>query len=147
MLTRYQTLPSVPSALRTANISCGRKSGRNAFITLITAACGFGALRTATEWTTISPAAGKADTIFGPDGGFWVVVVAPVVVVVVPVPAARARVGSTTAAENPATATRTEAMRTGRLTNCDSRTGGVDRSGRGCRRPPLRQGRADRRPR
>ena len=116
MLTRYQTSPSEPVALRTANISCGRKSGRNAFITLITEACGFGVLRTATEWTSISPAAGKADTTFGPDGGFGVVVVAPVVVVVVPVPPASARVGRTTAAENPATARRTEAMRTRRLT-------------------------------
>src|SRR6476469_471276 len=114
MLIRYQTSPSEPVALRTANISCGRKSGRNAFITLIAAACGSGALRTGTEFTTISPAAGKADTIFGPDGGFWVVVVSPVVVVapvvVVPVPPASARVGSRTAAENPATAKRTEAM-------------------------------------
>ena len=120
MLTRYQTSPSEPVALRTANISCGRKSGRNAFMTLITEACGLGVLRTATEWTSISPAAGKADTTFGPDGGFWVVVVAPVVlvapVVVVPVPPASARVGSRTAAETPATARRTEAMRTRRLT-------------------------------
>jgi hypothetical protein len=45
------------------------------------------------------------------------VVVVPVVpVVVVPVPPARARVGKRTAAENPATARRTEAKRT-RLTN------------------------------
>ena len=46
------------------------------------------------------------------------VVVVPVVVpvVVVPVPPASARVGKRTAAENPATARRTEAMRTRRLT-------------------------------
>src|SRR5256885_5556060 len=125
MLTRYQTSPSEPVALRTANISCGRKSGRNAFITLITEACGLGVLRTATEWTSISPAAGKADTTFGPGGGFGVVVVAPVVLVapvVVPVPPASARVGSRTAAENPATAKRTEAMRTRRLTKLRRRS-------------------------
>src|SRR5438477_648845 len=42
MLTRYQTSPSEPVALRTANISCGRKSGRNAFMTLITEAGALG---------------------------------------------------------------------------------------------------------
>src|SRR5579884_1300772 len=120
MLTRYQTLPSEPTALRTASISCGRKSGRNWCITLITRARGSGALRTATESTTSPPAAGKADT---PEGGFcvvvvtwvvvvaWLVVVAPVVVV--PVAPARARVGSNTAAENPAVARTAEAIAAG----------------------------------
>src|SRR5215471_15239878 len=148
MLTRYQTLPSEPVALRTANISCGRKSGRKAFITLIARAWGFGVFRTTTEWTSISPAAGKADAIGGPGGGFGVVVVVGVVeVVVVPVPPASARVGSMTAAANPATARTTEAMTTGRFITGRSGTGGVDRSGRRCRRPPLRQGRADSGPR
>src|SRR4051794_41982658 len=112
MLIRYQTSPSEPVALRTANISCGRKSGRNAFITLITRACGSGVLRTATECTSISPAAGKADTTFGPGGGFWVVVVAPVVlvgpVVAVAVQPAGGRGGWGTPAGNPARAGRVE---------------------------------------
>jgi hypothetical protein len=76
--------------------------------------------------TTIPPAAGKVDTTGY--GGFFpgVVVVVGVVVgvvevpvvpvVAVPVPPARARVGKRTAAENPATARRTAAMRA-RLTN------------------------------
>ena len=87
---------------------------------MITGACGFGDLRTPTELPSSPPAAGKelATGIFG----FGVVVVVgavvvPVVPVVVasPVLPASARVGSTTAAANPATARRTEAMRTRRL--------------------------------
>jgi uncharacterized membrane protein len=74
--------------------------------------------------TSIPPAAGNFDAT-GYGGGFGlVVVVGVVVVVVVPVvvvpvvvvPVASARVGRTIAAENPATATRTEAMMTRRLT-------------------------------
>jgi hypothetical protein len=69
------------------------------------------------------PAAGNVDTTgyFGLLGvvvvvGVVLVVVPVVPVSVVPVPPASARVGSTTAAANPATARRTEAMRTRRLT-------------------------------
>jgi multisubunit Na+/H+ antiporter MnhG subunit len=101
-------------------------------MTLITGACGFGDVRTGTELASISPAAGKVETIGY--GGFFlgvvvvvgvvvvgvvvvgVVVVVSAPVIVVPVPPARARVGKRTAAENPATASRTEAMRT-RLTD------------------------------
>jgi hypothetical protein len=69
--------------------------------------------------TSAPPAAGKVETVG--TGGLWgvVVVVVPVVpvdVVSVPVPPASARVGSTTAAANPATARRTEAITTRRLT-------------------------------
>src|SRR5439155_23155497 len=77
--------------------------------------CGSGFLRTGTEPTSSGPAAGKADTT-GIGGFLLVVVVGDVVVSMVPVPPASARVGSRTAAENPATARRTEAMRTRRLT-------------------------------
>src|SRR2546429_4070365 len=86
MLTRYQTLPSEPICLRTANISCGRKSDRNWCITLITCACGFGAFRTGTEWRSSSPAAGNTDSTRVCDEGDLVVGVVGVVdVVVVPV--------------------------------------------------------------
>src|SRR2546423_6026441 len=115
MLTRYQTLPSEPTCLRTARISCGRKSGRKSCRTLITLEFGFGVLRMATEWTVNWPAAGNTDSIrVRAEGVLVVVVVVPVVVA--PVEPATARDGSTTAAENPATAKRTALMRTRRLT-------------------------------
>jgi hypothetical protein len=80
---------------------------------------GFGAFRTATEWTASGPAAGKTDVM-----RVRVEVdlddVVPVVVVV-PVEPAVARDGRTTAAENPATANRARAMRTRRLTNWQRR--------------------------
>jgi hypothetical protein len=78
-------------------------------------------MRTGTELTSSGPAAGNFDTT-GIGGFFLVVVVVGVVVVPVPpvvdvpVPPASARVGSMTAAANPATARRTEAMTTRRLT-------------------------------
>src|SRR5437764_11220904 len=98
MLIRYQGSLSVPVVMRTARISCGRKSDRNWCIVLITCPCGSGVLRTGTEPTSRGPAAGKADTTG--IGGFFlgvVVVVGDVVVSVVPVPPASARVGSRTA--------------------------------------------------
>src|SRR5215471_20615623 len=98
MLTRYQTLPSEPSCLRTARIACGRKSGRKSCSTLITGEFGFGVLRMATEWTTNRPAAGNFDSICVRAEVDRVVVVVAVVVVE---PAA-ARDGSATAAANPA---------------------------------------------
>src|SRR5436309_5225261 len=119
MLIRYHGWPSEPVAACTANITCGRKSDRNWCITLITCARGSGFTRTGTELVSRLPAAGKVDTT--EIGGLVVVVVGVVVVpvlpvVVVPVPPASARVGSMIAAANPATARRTEAMRTRRLT-------------------------------
>ncbi|HZT94455.1 MAG TPA: hypothetical protein VE985_08265 [Gaiellaceae bacterium] len=96
-------------------------------MTLITDALGLGVLRTGTELTVSWPAAGKTDST-GAGGGFgfflvvvvvWVVVVVTVVpgeVLVVAAPPASARVGKTIAAENPAAASRTEAMTTRRLT-------------------------------
>src|SRR5205807_9492359 len=117
MLTRYQTLPSEPTCLRTARISCGRKSGRKSCSTLITLELGFGVLRMATEWTVNWPAAGKTDSTRVRDETERdvVVVVAPAVLVVAVEPA-EAREGSTTAAANPATARRTATVRTRRLT-------------------------------
>src|SRR5438477_13176515 len=114
MLTRYQTLPSEPTCLRTARISCGRKSGRKSCSTLITLEFGFGVLRIATEWTVNWPAAGNTDSMRVRAEGVLVVVAA--VVLVVPVEPAEAREGSTTAAANPATARRTAIVRTRRLT-------------------------------
>src|SRR5215472_9227645 len=124
MLTRYQTLPSEPVVLRTANITCSRKSVRKSCITLITGALGSGVLRTGTEWTFSVPAAGKTDSIGVCDAGFrffcGVVVVCVVVVVVVPVSVApaSARAGTTTAtaAAKPAVARRADAIRARRLT-------------------------------
>src|SRR5436190_9840279 len=115
MLTRFQTLPSEPSCLRTARIAWGRKSGRKSCSTLITGEFGFGALRMATEWTTNWPAAGNLDSMRVRAEVDRDEVVAAVVMVV-PVDPATARDGSTTAAENPATAKRTEAVRSRRLT-------------------------------
>src|SRR3954470_15798263 len=123
MLIRYQGSPSEPVFAATANITWGRKSDRNWCITLMTCACGSAATRTGTELESIPPAAGK-DFATGIFGFFGVVVVVGVVVVPVvlapvvdaPVLPASARVGNTTAAANPATARRTEAMRTRRLT-------------------------------
>jgi hypothetical protein len=86
-------------------------------MTLITGEFGFGAFRTATEWTASGPAAGKRDSIFvRAELERDEVVVVVVVVEVVDVEPAEARDGRTTAAENPATATRADAMRTRRLT-------------------------------
>src|SRR5215472_18633886 len=92
MLIRYQTSPSLPSCLRTARIACGRKSGRKSCITLMIGECGFGVLRTATEWTLSWPAAGKTLSIVVRDETD----LEPVEVVevcVVPVAPATARVG------------------------------------------------------
>src|SRR5262245_5985985 len=111
MLIRYQTFPSLPSCLRTARISCGRKSGRKSCITLITREFGFGVLRTATEWTLSCPAAGKMLTIFVRDETDLEPVVEVVEVCDVPVEPATARVGSATAAANPAAATTRTAIR------------------------------------
>src|SRR5579862_513433 len=125
MLTWYQALPSEPSRVPTANISCGRKSDRNWYIVLITRAVAFGDRRTGTELTSSSPAAGKTDStwelevtrrFFGVVVVVEVVVVAVVDVDVVPVESATARVGSATAAANPADATRAAAIRARRLT-------------------------------
>jgi hypothetical protein len=86
-------------------------------MTLITGEFGFGAFRTATEWTVSGPAAGKRDSIFvRAELERDEVVAVAVVVVVVEVDPAEARDGRTTAAENPATAKRTAEMRTRRLT-------------------------------
>src|SRR6478752_3291172 len=113
MLTRYQTLPSEPICFPRARISWGRKSGS----TLITGEFGFGVLRMGTLCTRKPPAAGNFDSIFVFAGGdFGVVVVVAVPVVVVPVEPATATAGSTTAAANPADATRTVATSAGRFT-------------------------------
>jgi hypothetical protein len=81
---------------------------------LITGEFGLGVLRIRTVWTRNWPAAGKTDSIFVREEGDRVVVV--LAVVVVPVEPAAARDGSTTAAANPAAATRPATMRAGRLT-------------------------------
>jgi hypothetical protein len=83
-------------------------------MTLITRELGFGAFRTATEWTVSWPAAGKRDSIFVlAEVDRDEVVVAEAVVVVEP---AEARDGRTTAAANPPTAKRTATVRIRRLT-------------------------------
>ena len=91
-------------------------------MTLITGELGSGALRTATEWTASGPAAGKRDSIFvRAELERDEVVVVVVVVLVVDVEPADARDGRMTAAENPATASRTADVRTRRLTKLQRR--------------------------